>query len=144
MLLQQFDVVCDLAEQAFIEIERAGKLLEHPNLNNAKIQDCLRAAALILLSLKLGAPKFPPRMMRASFSLRKRGLAQRFPNVLYDEGGRGQGASSFAGHAAPSLLRVSLPVAGAGPVKDAGVRPVIREPSGSTSRRTRSRSLDPP
>jgi hypothetical protein len=56
MLLQQFDVVCDLAEQAFVEIERAKKLLEQSSLNKAKIQECLRAAALSLLILKTWCP----------------------------------------------------------------------------------------
>ena len=56
MLLQQFDVVRDLAEQALVEIERAEKLLEQPNINKAKIRDCLRAAALNLLGLGTYCP----------------------------------------------------------------------------------------
>ena len=56
MLLQQFDVACDLAEQAFVEIETAEKLLEQPNISKAKIKDCLRSAALNLLTLKTWCP----------------------------------------------------------------------------------------
>jgi hypothetical protein len=87
MLLQQFDVVIDLAGQAYTEIETAEKLLEHPNLDRAKIQECLRAAALSM-SGPLGIVAYAIRStagqinssLAGPFTIRNRGLGNPCPH----------------------------------------------------------------